>query len=117
MSGQYPDDKVTLSGKPPEPGYEHGPAPAPVDLETGMHRDYWVLPPEERAKGIVRPVRRSYRHARCDTVTTMGQALAETYARNPAFYGATMCVTCKSHFPVGLYGEFTWEPDGSKVGT
>lgn len=117
MSGRYPDDKTTLSGRPPEPGCEHGPAPAPIDPATGMHGDYWVLPPEERDKGFVRPVRRSYRHARCGSVTTMGQALAETCARQPTFYGATMCVACKGHFPVGPDGEFTWEPDGSKVGT
>src|SRR6266851_5064143 len=30
----------------------------------------------------------------CGTVTTMGQALAETYARDPSFYGATYCCGC-----------------------
>jgi hypothetical protein len=42
------------------------------------------------------------------TVTTMGQALAETYARNPGFYGATYCVHCGQHRPVGADGEFYW---------
>lgn len=53
----------------------------------------------------------------CDSVTTMGSSLAETYAREPAFYGATFCVRCRKHLPVGPTGEFAWEPDGSKVGT
>jgi hypothetical protein len=51
----------------------------------------------------------------CGTTTAMGQAIAETYARNPSFYGATYCCTCQAHFPVGPAGEFVWE-DGSRVG-
>jgi hypothetical protein len=53
----------------------------------------------------------------CGAVTQMGQALAETYARDPAFYSGTFCATCRAHFPVGEKGEFVWEPDGSRVGT
>lgn len=53
----------------------------------------------------------------CGAITTMGQALAETYARNPAFYGGTFCRQCGEHFPVGTNGEFVWTDDGSKVGT
>lgn len=91
---------------------------APDSLEinpaTGMQNDYVVLCPDERAKGFVRPVRRSYKHTKCGTVTTMGQALAETYALDPKFYGGTFCGGCRTHFPVG---EFTWEPDGSIVGS
>jgi hypothetical protein len=44
----------------------------------------------------------------CGTVTTMGHALAETYARTPSFYGATYCCGCRLHLPVGAQGEFTW---------
>jgi hypothetical protein len=112
----------TLSGRPVESGHEYGPAPAPIDPATGMHKDYWVLADEERAKGFVRPVRRSYKHLTCGVVTRMGQALAETYARDPKYYGATFCVGCKAHFPVGEHGKFVWDDcaDGhgpSKVGT
>jgi hypothetical protein len=39
----------------------------------------------------------------------MGQALAETYARQPDFYSATFCCACGAHFPVGEHGEFVWE--------
>ena len=53
----------------------------------------------------------------CGTATTMGRELAETYARQPTFYGGTFCCRCGTHLPVGEDGEFVWEPDGSRVGT
>ncbi len=74
----------------------------------GMQDAYLVLSDEERAKGFVRPVRQSYVHLKCGAVTTMGQAIAETYARDPHFYGGTYCATCRNHFPVGPEGEFVW---------
>lgn len=88
-----------------------------IDPATGMQREYLALPEEERAKGFVRPVRRSYVHEKCGTLTTMGQALAETYARNPSFYGGTFCCGCRAHFPVGADGEFVWDGTAEKVGT
>jgi hypothetical protein len=94
-------------GSAPSPGY--------TELkENGQQVDYLTLCPEERAKGFVRPVRRSYRHTKCGVVTTMGATIAETYARDPTFYGGTFCTGCGAHFPVT---EFTWEPDGSQVGS
>lgn len=50
----------------------------------------------------------------CGTVTTMGRALSETYARDPKFYGATFCIGCNKHLPVG---EFVWSADGEEVGS
>lgn len=84
---------------------------------TGQQQGYVVLAEDERAKGFVRPVRRSYRHLKCGVVTTMGQSLAETYARNPAFYSGTFCCGCGTHFPVGADGEFVWDGTSEKVGT
>ena len=78
-----------------------------------MHRSYWVLSEEERAKGFVRPVRRSYLHGACGTVTTMSRPLAETYARDPKYYGATFCAGCGVHRPVS---EFKWEGTNITVG-
>lgn len=82
---------------------------------------YLVLSEEERAAGFIRPVRRTYWHSVCGGVTTMAQSIAETYARNPAFYGATYCSACQQHRPVGPNGEFHWDgPDPAqqpKVGT
>lgn len=54
----------------------------------------------------------------CGAVTTMSQAIAETYARQPiGFYGSTYCCSCQRHLPVGPQGEFTWiEADGSEAG-
>jgi hypothetical protein len=45
----------------------------------------------------------------CGTVTTMGRALAETYAARPSFYGSTMCVSCGTHLP--------WDGSDERVGT
>lgn len=49
----------------------------------------------------------------CRGSTTMGQALSETYARDPKFYGSTYCTHCQKHLPVE---EFQWE-DGTVVGS
>lgn len=83
----------------------------------GMQKGYIVLSEEERAKGFVRPVRRSYKHLKCGVVTTMGLALAETYARDPHFYSGTFCCGCRTHFPVGEEGEFVWDGTSERVGT
>jgi hypothetical protein len=95
-----------------DPRLTHGADSEPVQQAPV----YLVLSDAERARGFVRPVRRSYVHVPCGAVTTMGQAIAETYARDPHFYGSTFCVQCSMHRPVGKDGEFVWE-DGSKVGT
>lgn len=143
------------------------------DRGDGQQKSYLVLSDAERAKGFVRPVRRSYKHVGppgprfelrdltpeeteryggsdvgfvkfepypagfkgsatgrywtqaeldkvgkgCGSITTMGLAIAETYAREPRFYGGTFCCRCATHLPVGGDGEFVWEPDGSRVGT
>ncbi len=50
----------------------------------------------------------------CESSTTMHYDIAETYARDPHFYGATFCVTCGTHLPVG---EFVWEGTDEKVGS
>lgn len=81
--------------------------------EKGMQETYLVLSDEERAKGFIRPVRTKYIHDKCGTATTMGLNLAETYARDPKFYGGTYCVSCQAHFPVKY---FKWD-DGSVVGS
>jgi hypothetical protein len=79
-----------------------------------------VLTEEIRRRGFVRPVIQSYQHLACGAVTSMSDAIAETYAAMPHFYGSTYCVACRMHRPVGADGEFiwvspehiTWEPDG-----
>lgn len=135
---------------------------------NGQQKAYVVLSVEERARGFVRPVRRSYKHvgppgpqhplrdltpeeearwgrehgyvkfeeypqpqARggrfwtqerldkigkgCGVVTTMGQALAETWARDIGFYSGTFCCGCGTHLPVE---EFVWLDDpNQRLGT
>lgn len=104
-------DRIT--DDPNDPDLTRGADETPVPQAS----KYLVLSDEERAKGFVRPVRRSYVHDTCGAVTTMGQAIAETYARDPAFYGSTYCVRCMMHRPVGPDGEFTWDGAEDKVGT
>jgi hypothetical protein len=62
----------------------------------------------------VRPVRQTYTHLTCGTDTHMGLALAETYARDPGFYGGTFCVCCRTHFPLD---QFVWKGTDEKVGS
>lgn len=135
---------------------------------NGQQKNYVVLTEEERAKGFVRPLRRTYRHVGppgpkhplrdltaeedrsygdtyvkfepypegsgsrgrfwtqkqldgigrgCGSTTTMSIDIAATYARSPNFYGATFCVGCGTHLPVGDRGEFVWEGTNERVGT
>jgi hypothetical protein len=101
-----------LTTDPSDPRLGHGSDEAPIP----QHDVYLVLSDEERAKGFVRPYRAVYVHEVCGTETRMGEAIAATYARYPTFYGATYCVHCAMHKPVGPEGEFVWL-DGQKVGT
>jgi hypothetical protein len=103
---------MSFTNDPNDPRLGRGVDDEPIP----QHELYLVLSDDERAKGFVRPVRTTYVHDVCGSTTTMGLAIAETYARNPSFYGATYCVQCQMHRPVGADGEFTW-PDGSRVGT
>lgn len=149
---------MSLTDDPSDPRLKRGADSEP----TPQSEVYLVLSEEERAKGFVRPVRKTYIHVGlkpkyplrdlteeehgrydsygyvkfepypegeyaigrfwtqkeldthgCGTSTTMAQALAETYARQPGFYGATYCVHCGMHKPVD---EFVWE-DGTVVGS
>jgi hypothetical protein len=88
---------------------------------TKQHDAYLIAPqlPEEiRQKSWVRPLRQAYKHTKgdkpCGGLTTISREIGETYALKPHFYGATYCVWCRMHLPVG---EFTWHPDGEVVGS
>lgn len=83
---------------------------------NGMQRCYLILPDGER-RDLVRPLRLTYTHLRCGTNTTMALEIAQTYAAQPGFYGATYCVRCREHFSVGQHGEFVWAGTQDKVGT
>lgn len=108
MLGKDGQQITTTSGKPIEDDHRE------LDPLTGQQKDYIVLTTAERAKGFVRPVRKTYKHLKCGAVTTMSVDLAETYARDPKFYSGTFCVHCRVHSPLV---EFVWEPDGSQVGS
>ncbi len=111
-----------LTDDPNDSRLTHGSDSEPV----GQAEVYLVLSEEERRKGFIRPVRQSYIHVgvggtegslkdgACGALTTMGQELAETYARQPTFYGSTYCVYCRMHRPVG---EFIWANTSERVGS
>lgn len=114
------DAKTTLSdGSPVTPGHRE------INPATGQQKGYVVLSAKERAKGFVRPVRRTYTHVGrlagdgvraggCGSDTTMGLSIAETYARDPGFYGGTFCVKCGKHLPLN---EFVWADSDEVVGS
>lgn len=89
-----------------------------TDEEKEQYKEFGYIkfelyPPEEL------PVTGSYWSEKrlksgCGGVTRMGQALAETYARDPGFYGGTFCVHCKAHYPVE---EFVWKDTIERVGS
>lgn len=83
----------------PYRGKGHDEVPVP------QQEAYLALPAEEIAKGYVKPYRDTYRHSTCGTKTRMPAATAETYARDPWFYGGTYCVRCGMHRDLE---EFAW---------
>jgi hypothetical protein len=107
--------RCTVRGATPDQP-ESASVPTDQKLGDGQYADHWVLCEAERAKGFIRPMRDSYTHEKCGEVTTMPRACAETYARQPDYYGSTFCCRCQGYFPVGPQGEFMWN-DGTKVGT
>lgn len=101
---------MSLTTNPNDPLLKEG------QKTEGQNDIYLILSEEERAKGFIRPVRQTYIHniQNCGVATTMGLALAETYARDPKFYGATFCVGCNKHLPVN---EFVWDNTTEEVGS
>ena len=104
------DARVLTDGSPVTPDHRE-------IQPDGMQKAYVILSADERAKGFVRPVRRSYRHLECGGVTTTNLVLAETIARDPEFYSGAFCATCRAHFPIGEDGEFVWTGTDERVGT
>ena len=58
--------------------------------------------------------RKTNRAGGCGVVTRMSYAIAETYAKNPKYYGSTFCVGCNKHLPVA---EFFWDKTDEEVGS
>lgn len=101
---------MTITTDPRDPRLTRG-----IDKEPTDQADaYLVLPKTSDPEKYLRPLRDSYVHNTCGVTTKMNRAIAETYAINPKFYGATYCVHCRMHLPVG---EFKWLQDGEVVGS
>lgn len=104
---------------PPKPRY---PLRALTEEEKARYEGFGYIAFEEFPPSELPLTGRYYTHDMlhrkgCGVKTTMGQALAETYARKPHFYGATFCCGCSTHLPVGAYGEFVWDGTEERVGT
>ena len=99
---------LTTDRNDPDLGYGSDDSPRP------QQKKYIILSDQERAKGFCRPVRLGYFHTTCGGYTKMANAIAETYATDPKFYGATYCVHCRMHKPVS---EFTWEDPKTGIDT
>ncbi len=100
---------VPTTADPTDPRLMRGEDTEPREMAEA----YLVLSEEERHKKFVRPYRDTYVHLACHQLTKMTLEIAETYARNPAFYGYTYCCNCRMHRPLN---EFRWE-DGTQVGS
>jgi hypothetical protein len=133
----HPIPPVDRSARELANGSPETPDHREIDPSTGQQKGYIVLTAEERAKGFVRPVRRTYTHVGrmqkfendqhpsgvtknweqrmggCGTDTTMVLPIAETYARDPGFYGGTFCCHCRKHLPLN---EFVWKGTTEQVG-
>lgn len=100
---------MTITTDPNHPELQRGSDETPREQNLA----YLVLSQAERDKGFIRPVRNQYTHKVCGVVTRMHSQIAETYARDPKFYGSTWCIRCAMHRPVS---EFFWD-DGSILGS
>ena len=109
--------RCTVKGKALDP--KNAPVGTPTDetLSDGQKADHYVLCKEDRDKGYVEPLRTSYVHELCGSLTKMPMACAETYAVQPEYYGSTFCCGCGGYFPVGETGQFVWDGSDQKVGT
>ena len=52
-----------------------------------------------------------------EEAAALNRARFRTYALDPSFYGATYCIGCRMHRPVGAHGEFLWLGTEQRVGT
>lgn len=96
---------MTITTDPNDPRLEQYRRKGHDEAPVKQQEVYLALSAEELAKGLLLPVRRAYIHQNCGGQTTMPQACAETYARDPWFYSGTYCCTCSMHRPME---EFKW---------
>lgn len=88
-----------------------------TDAEKEMFGDTYVCfepYPESESPKTGRYWTQKELNSGCGVQTTMGRDLAETWARNIHFYGATYCVSCRMHLPVR---EFVWSGTNERLGT
>lgn len=85
----------------------------PFDYGEKRPDGQWERYPTNVEGEYLAPIRNKYIHKTCGTETRIGDEIAETYAKNPSYYGRTFCVACKEHYPIS---EFHWSRDGVELG-
>lgn len=91
------------------------------DLTSEEHEDYdkfeyvsFEIYPESESPVTGKFWTKAQLASGCNGVTVIGSSIAETFARNPSFYGGSFCAVCKKHFS---NKEFVWEADKTEVGS
>lgn len=103
-----PEIKTMVGGEPVKANHRE-------IKDNGQQKGYVVLSKEERDKGFIRKLRRTYTHKTCGKNTTIhSDEIAETFAREPTFYSGTFCASCREHFALN---EFKWINTDEMVGT
>lgn len=87
-----------------------------VEAKTHSGRGYVLFEkyPENESSIVGRFWTQAQLDSGCGIITSMSLAIAETYARDPEFYGSTFCCGCQKHLAVE---EFVWEGTEERVGS
>lgn len=119
-----PEDRAKGFIRPYRNAYVHvGPQPkyplrGLTEEEEQRYGDYYAAFEEYPDDGSAKVGRfwtqREIDNNGCKTITTMDRSIAETYAREPKFYGKTFCSHCGVHLPVE---EFVWHGTDELVGS
>lgn len=82
--------------------------PPPDDFDYGERREdgQFENHPTTDEGEFVQPVRESYIHEECGGTTSMGNKLAESFARDPDQYDKTFCYSCGDYYPLD---QFKWK--------
>lgn len=92
-----------MSDDAPDDGFDYGERRSDGQFERHPTKDEGEF---------VQPVRSSYVHDGCGKTTTMGSALAESFARDPNQYAKTFCAGCGDYYSLD---EFTWKDSDQRL--
>lgn len=88
--------------------------PSACEQPRIQHQGRWLLTRDDRALGLIRPLRYTYTHDRCGSDTVLSEGSARLWARSPRHAKVTWCCFCQRDRPVG---EFAWWGSSEQVGS